>query len=144
MKFLIVILLALATTPLHSQCKIAEIIAKNKTAFTSPYKYDGFNYSKIEFNLVNQTLKKEFIAFKGQSYQLIFCTSGFEEIVRIAIYDNKDNSLVAGTSVGKETTVWSFFCTKTGTYTIEYEIPPSDTEQVHDGCVAMLIGFSEK
>jgi hypothetical protein len=144
MRTLLIALFLITGFNCSSQCSIAEIINKNKAGFTAPYKYDGFNYSQIEFGLINQTLKKEFIAFKGQKYQLLFCTSGFEETVRITVRDIKDNSLVAGTTVGKESTVWSFFCSKTGTYSIEYEIPPSDTDVAHKGCIAMLIGFSEK
>jgi hypothetical protein len=143
-KLLMIILLLLFSMLAPAQCRIAEIISQNKTGFQAPYKYDGFNYFKIGFTEQEQKIKKEFIAFKGQTYQLIFCTSGFEETVRISISESTNNSLVAGTTVGSDVTTWSFICTKTGSYTIEYDIPASETGVAHEGCIAMLIGFAEK
>ena len=129
---------------LYSQCRLAGIIKDNKLKIESPYKYDGFNYLKIEFGPDKKIQKREFIAFKGQKYSLLFCTEGFDENVRIQIIDAADSTVIAGSYLGEKITTWKFAPERTGTFGIVYEIPPSNTEATHDACIVMLIGFKEQ
>lgn len=142
--FIAFLMLITSNSLLLAQCKIAQLIQENKAKIPSPYKYDGFTYINFEFGQESKIQKKEFIAFKGQKYQLLFCTSGFEENVRIQIFDTKNNTLIAGTSVGDNVNNWTFAPSETGIFSIVYEIPPSYTKVAHEACIAMLIGFMEK
>ena len=47
------------------------------------YKYDGFSTTEFTFDTINKTINSDFVAFKGQKYYLLFCSSDFDEIVNI-------------------------------------------------------------
>lgn len=143
LRLLLFILFVFVSTALPAQCRIADMISATKTAFDKPYENDGFSYFKMEFSEKEQTINKEFLALKGKKYQLLFSISGFEETVLIQMYDSEGN-LLGGTSVGNEKTVGNLFIAKVGVYKIVYRIPPSETGIPHEGCIAMLIGVSEK
>jgi hypothetical protein len=128
-----------------AQYKIADIINSNKSKIISPYQYDGFKMNEFQFDLLHKNIRNEFIAFKNQKYQLLFCASAFDETVTIRIYNKKDSTaVVAEKKMNATTTNWMFEPPTADTYTIVYEIAPSDTEITHGGCIVMLIGFSKK
>jgi hypothetical protein len=128
-----------------AQYKISDIVNTNKLKITAPYKYDGFLMNEFKFDLINKNLHNEFIAFKDQKYKLLFCSSDFDETVTIRVYNKKSPTvLVAEKTIDGTTKNWTFEPPIAGTYSIIYEISPSNTEVVHAGCVVMLIGFSNK
>jgi hypothetical protein len=127
-----------------SQYKISEIVAENKVKIAKPYKYDGFLMNEFSFDLVNKDLTLEFVAFKGQKYELIFCSSSFEEEVLVSIYDKSaPNVKVAEKLISDKNRDWTFEPAKEGAYKIVYEIPPSNTDVEHNACMVMLIGFRD-
>ncbi|MDQ3046909.1 MAG: hypothetical protein M3R27_05120 [Bacteroidota bacterium] len=143
--FSITLLLLTFNSAAFAQCKLAGIINENKMKIPKPFKYDGFNLSNINFDSENHKIRSEFMAFKGQKYNLVICTSGFEEQVSITVLD-KDHSnfkLTEKILGGKENS-WSFEPQKAGSYTIVIDFPPSETGVEHKECIVMLIGFSEK
>ena len=142
-RYLLFSFLLISPYTITAQCRVADMISGSKTAFDKPYEYDGFSYFKMQFGQKTQTIRKEFLALKGKKYELLFCTSGFEEIIRIQLYDEQGN-LLAGTSIGNEKSITSFFTVKSGNYSIVYYIPASETGVEHEGCIAMLIGLSER
>lgn len=139
-----ILFISLLSLQLHAQCKIAELTSSTRTKIVKPYLYDGFNYVSFEFTQINQTLKKEFVAFKGQEYMLVFATSGFEERVEVTIFDTKKNQAVTTFVLGEGTNSFSFTPLKTGSYSIVYALAPSNTDVDHEECIAMLIGFADK
>lgn len=142
-SLLLILLLQIPLYSLQAQCRVADMVSGAKTSFDKHYEQDGFSYFKMEFSEKEQTIKKEFLALKGKKYQLLFSISGFEETVRIQMYDSEEN-LLGGTAVGSDKSLGTLYATKGGVYKIVYQISPSETGVPHEGCIAMLIGVSEK
>lgn len=140
----LVVIALLSGGNMFAQCKIADLVAANKVKIEKPFKYDGFSYINVEFNQVNQSIKKEFTAFKGQEYSLLFATSGFDETVAVEIFDTKKNQLVTRFQLGSGIASHEFHALQSGSYTINYGISTSDTDYDHPECIVLLIGFSEK
>jgi hypothetical protein len=127
-----------------SQYKISDIVAENKVKIEKPYKYDGFLMNEFTIGLINQNITLEFVAFKGQKYKLIFCSSSFEEEVMVSIYDKSaPNVKVAEKVISDKNRDWTFEPAKAGSYSIVYEVPPSNTDVEHKACMVMLIGFRD-
>ena len=134
---------------IFGQCKAKQIMKSCKPNVPKPYKYDA--YVVTEFTFDDKEKKKEvmFTAFNGMKYRLIFCSSGFEEPVKMNIYD-KSNRVKKGrnklydNAQGVDNNFWSFQPTKPGNYYIEYEIPKSIDGKVKTGCVVLLIGYAGK
>ena len=132
-----------------AQCKAKQIMKSCRPNITKPYKYDSYVVNNFTFGDKPQKVEVLFSAFQGQKYQIIFCTSGFEEPLAVNIYDKsyrvKNNRhKVYDSSQGIDNNFWSFQPTKSGNYYIEYDVPVSSTPGVKkEGCVIMLISFME-
>ncbi len=125
-----------------SQYKISQIVEENKFRIERPYKYDGFLMKEFSFDLINKNIPLEFVAFEKQKYQLYFCASKFEEQVLVSIYNKAAPTIkVAEKLLDQHVSTWVYEPTKAGTYTIVYEIPPSNTDVEHKACIIMLIAF---
>jgi hypothetical protein len=128
-----------------AQYKISQIVDDNKLQIPAPYKYDGFLMNEFTFDLVNKDIHNEFVAFKKQKYKLLFCGSGFEEAVTISIYDKEAPTVkVAEKVIDATNKTWTFEPEKAATYSIVYEVSPSNTDVEHKACMVMLIGFLTK
>ncbi len=148
-KFIFTILImvsALLCTNHNSfwQCKAKQIMKSCKPNVPKPYKYDA--YVITEFTFDNKVKKQEvlFTAFRGMKYRLIFCSSGFEEQVKMNIYDKssrvkKGRTKVYDNAQGVDNNFWSFQPAKAGNYYIEYDVPKSIDGKVKTGCVVLLI-----
>lgn len=101
--------------------------------------------NEFSFEQINKNIPIEFVAFKGQKYKLIFCTSEYEEQVIISIYDKANpNVKLAEKTMDASSKTWTYEPLVSATYSIVYEIPPSNTEADHKACMVMLIGFKGK
>jgi hypothetical protein len=127
-----------------AQYKISDIVDENKVKIEKPYKFDGFVMKEFNIGLVNLSIPIEFVAFKGQKYKLIICSSTFEEEVLVSIYDKSAPGVkIAEKIINQADRSWVFEPAKEGTYSIVYEVPPSNTDVEHKACVLMLIGFKD-
>lgn len=101
--------------------------------------------NEFSFEQINKNIPIEFVAFKNQKYKLIFCTSDYEEQVIISIYDKANPKVkLAEKVMDANNKTWTYEPLVSGTYSIVYEIPPSNTEADHKACIVMLIGFKGK
>jgi len=145
LKLLLLFLFLGFSSSAFSQYKISQIIEENKVSIKKPYKYDGFLMNEFSFDQINKNIPIEFVAFKKQKYKLIFCTSTYEEYVLIRIYDKANPKVVvAEQKMDSETPTWTYEPITDATYTIVYEVPPSNTDVDHKACIVMLIGFKTK
>jgi acetylornithine deacetylase/succinyl-diaminopimelate desuccinylase-like protein len=129
--------------------KIAEIVKNNKPKISSPYLFDGFATTYLQFNKQTKTVQSEFIALKGQKYKLHFCSSGFEEKVTVTIKlkanpKKEELIVVSTTSIVGSTPNFTIDIEKHGTYFIEYELPVTALEIDHKECVMLLNSYSTK
>ena len=138
--FCLVILLPL---PGISQCKVKSIVGGCKPNL-NPYGYDSYAITDIDFGDHPQKLEVQFTAFAHQKYKLVFCTSGFEENVRMNIYDKsnrvKNRQKVYDGNDGIDNVFWSFVPPKSGDYFIEYEVPAVANGEAKSGCVILIVG----
>ena len=128
-----------------AQCKMQAIIQDGQTHVKSPYKYNGYWMSKFIFDQKSKNIEGHFVAFQGEKYRIIFCSSGFEETLKISIYDKssrteKGRKKLYDSSESKEKNYWAFEPTKSGDYFIEYAIPPSKDGVERSACVVLIIG----
>lgn len=128
-----------------SQCKPRPIVKEYK-AQLKPYDYDGYATSDIEINEKVNKVEVEFTAFAGQKYRIVFCPTGFEEKIKLNIYDkssrNKKRNKVYDNEKNINNSFWIFEPAKNGTFYIEYETPPSAKGvATKQGCIIMLIGY---
>ena len=132
-----------------SQCNAKQIMKDSKPNIPKPYKYDSYAISEFIFDNTEKNVEVIFTAFTGQKYKLIFCSSGFEEPVKMNIYNKsvrvkKDRKKLYDNAEGIDNNFWSFEPTKSGNYYIEYSIPKSLNGKVKKGCVVLLIGCVDK
>ena len=144
---IIVLLASCHFVALAQQCQARHIIKECKPNI-APYQYDSYALNEITFDPEKtQVLEIEFTAFVGQQYKLVFTTSGFEEDVKLNIYDKnksaKNRTKVYDSENGIEKN-WMFEPNKAGTYYIDYEIPKSASGKKKSACTVMLIGFKDK
>lgn len=137
--------------PLAAQYKISQIIDENKIRIQEPYIYDGFVLSQFTMNNKTKLMQAEFTAFKGQNYQLYFCTSNFDDSVAVAVFDTqkaangkREELLHTFTKKGEPLL---FELNKKGNYTIEYSIPTCENAEygfTKNECVVVLISYKNK
>lgn len=72
-----------------AQCDLESIIKKGKAKITYPYQYDSYWMSRFKFDTKPQKIVGHFVAFEGEKYQIILCSSGYEEVVTVNIFDKK-------------------------------------------------------
>lgn len=143
--FFFLLIFSCTSNAVSAQYKISQLIDENKVQILPPYKYDGFVMKEFAFELINKDINIEFVAFKNQKYQLLFCASTFEEEVKITIYNkNNPTEKIGEKIIGGTTKNWTLELEKSGTYSVVYEIPPSNTDVEHKACIVMLIGFTGK
>lgn len=129
-------------------CKAKQIAAGCKDNIKKPFKYDSYALNEFTFDDKTKEVEVQFTAFAGQKYKIIFCSSGFDEQLKMNIYD-KSNKIknnrhqIFDNSQGIDSDFWSFEPPKTGNYFIEYSVPPSKDGKVRQGCVVMLVGYTE-
>jgi hypothetical protein len=134
---------------IFGQCKAKNIMKSCKPNVPKPYKYDSYVVTEFTFDDKEKKQEVMFTAFAGMKYRLIFCSSGFEEPVRMDIWDKsnrvkKGRNKVYDSSQGVDNNFWSFQPPKAGNYYIEYTVPKSSNGQVKKGCVVLLIGYAGK
>ncbi|MBL7890307.1 MAG: hypothetical protein JNL24_12180 [Bacteroidia bacterium] len=132
---------------LLAQCKIAEIVKNTKTKIEKPYIFDGFTTTNLSFTQQKRSVRSEFMAFKGQKYRLHFCSSEFEETVKVVIKQEQKNGTLLEVftgSVSAANTYFSFDIEKPGTYFIDFEVPERTLEVDHKECVIMLNSYKTK
>jgi hypothetical protein len=144
---LIAVIFLFTANTAYSQCKAKQISSRCRPNIKKPFKYDSYAVNEFVFDSKEKTVEVQFTAFKGVSYQLVFCSSGFEEGVTMNVY-NKSNRIKTGRvklydgAQGVDNNFWSFTPTKPGNYFIEYAIPKSIDGTTKTGCVVLLIGYS--
>ena len=126
------------------KCKAKEITEACRPNL-KPFKYDSYAYSELQFDNATKTVDVDFTVFASQKYKIIFCASGFEEMVKVYIYDKpktyKKRKKVYDNENGIDNLFWSFQTAKAGTYFIEYEVPPAKDGKKKKGCIVMIVGF---
>src|SRR6185312_819297 len=134
----------LDVTSLFSQCNPHKIAHKYKDNL-GDYKYDSFAYNPIQFTDKPQTIEVIFSAYSGMIYKLVFGTSFFDEDVKVSIYDKsmrvKNRKKLYDNSQGIDNLFWELPINKSGTYDIDYDVPPKGNFKSSDGCVVVLIGY---
>ncbi len=143
-------MLIFSTHQTTAQCSAKAIMKACKPNVVAPYKYDSYVISELKFDKKPKLVEVTFTAFEGQKYKLVFCSSGFEEEVKLDIY-NKSKATKNGrkklydNSQGIDNNFWTFEPPKSGNYFIDYTIPPSKDGTVKTGCVVLLVSYvSEK
>jgi hypothetical protein len=134
---------------IFGQCKAKNIMKSCKPNVPKPYKYDSYVVTEFTFDDKEKKEEVMFTAFAGMKYRLIFCSSGFEEPVKMDIWDKsnrvkKGRNKIYDSSQGIDNNFWSFQPPKPGNYYIEYTVPKSADGKVKKGCVVLLIGYAGK
>jgi len=146
-SIIIVGLLVAGGNDFFGQCKAKQIMKGCKPNVPKPYKYDSYVVTELKFDNKEKQEEIMFTAFQGNKYKLIFCSSGFDEPVKVNVY-NKSNHVKKGrtkyydNSQGIDNNFWSFEPKKAGNYYIDYEIPKSNDGTIKSGCIVLLIGFT--
>lgn len=135
-----------SNTLVFAQCASGtSIIDKCKMSIKNPYIYDGYWMSKFTFDDKTKKIEGHFVAFEGEKYQILFCSSGFEEVTTVCIYHKSSRAdqarvKVYDSSKNTNNSSWTFEPPKSGDYYIEYTIPPSKDGKVKEASVLILIG----
>ena len=135
--------------PCFAQCKAKQIMKACKPNINTPFRYDSYAVNEFTFDKKARKIELQFTAFQGMKYKIVFCASGFDEQVKMNIFD-KSNKVknnrhqLYDNSQGVDNNFWSFDPPKSGNYFIEYDVPPSNNGVTKQGCVVMLIAFTEE
>lgn len=129
-----------------SQCKAKQISKGCRDNVKKPYLYDSFAVNEFTFDSKAKQVEVQFTAFEGVKYNIVFCSSGFEEPVTMNIFDKtrtiKNNRhKLYDNSQGIDNNYWSFDPPKSGNYFIVYDVPPSIDGKEKKGCIVMLISY---
>ena len=128
-----------------AQCTVKTVIQNCKTHIANPYKYNGYWMSEFTFEQKSKKIEGHFVAFQGEKYHIVFCSSGFEETLKICIYnkssrESRGRKKLYDNSESNEKDYWTFEPPESGDYFIEYTIPPSKNGQMKKSCVVLIIG----
>ncbi len=129
-----------------AQCKDRKI-EKACKPMMKPFSVDGYGSNALPFDSLAKTVHVDFTAFPGEKYKLVFCASGFQEEVKIEIYDKSDRiktrTKVFEKVVGGTEQNAMFEPKKSGNYYIEYKVPAVDKAAAKNECIVLLIGYME-
>ncbi|MBI4929178.1 MAG: hypothetical protein HY841_00325 [Bacteroidetes bacterium] len=147
-KHIILTVLAGATfifnSDLSAQCKVKPIV-KMCMPQMAPFQYDSYVVKEITYGPKTKKETLDFQVFSDEEYKLVFGQTVLPQEVGITIYGmekGKKKILYFDESGKKSSQMFNFGPTKSGTYYIEYEIPPS-TAANQKGCFVVLIGIKE-
>ena len=129
-----------------AQCKVKPIV-KHCMPSLAPYQYDSYAVKEITYTARTKKEVVEFSVYSDEKYKLVFGKTELPQELNITIYEmdgsKKGKKIVFFDESGiKDNFVCSFNPTKTGTYYIEYEIPPA-TAPKQKGCMVVLIGIQD-
>jgi hypothetical protein len=128
-----------------AQCKVKPIV-KNLMPSLEPYQYDSYAVKEVVYGTKEKKEILEFSVYSGEEYKLVFGKTVLPQEIGITIYDehpkNKGKIIYIDESGKKDNFVCNFQPTKTGTYYIEFDIPPA-TAPNQKGCFVVLIGIKE-
>lgn len=131
------------STSHYGQCK-SKTLVNNCKLNLGQYLYDSFEQCKFEYTDKPQTLQVQFMTYKASGYKVLFCTGDEDGTVHVNIYD-KDvrvrNRKKVYDSKQSSGCFWAFQPPHTGTYFIEYSIPPASDKKRKRGCVIMIVGY---
>lgn len=144
-SFTLSILLAF-TSNAPAQCKVNPIV-KNCMSYLGNYQYDSYAIKKITYSSKKQVVVIEFSVYSDEEYKLVFGKTELPQELGITIYTKdpkrKDKKIVYFDESGKKDNfVCNFKPTTTGTFYIEYEVPPA-TASNQEGCMVVLIGIKD-
>ena len=131
---------------LQAQCKVKQIV-KHCMADLPPYQYDSYVMKEIVYGTKTKKEVIEFAVYSGEEYKLVFGKTVLPQEVGITIYDKRPSDkkrkiIFFDESGKKDDFVCNFKPTTTGSYYIEYEIPPASAPN-QKGCFVLLIGIKE-
>jgi len=146
--FSIVLFFLFENTTQSQKCNPKKISKEVRKNIAPPYLYSSSEISELTFGQKEKKVIVQFTALKDIKYKLLFCSSNFEEQVRINIYDKskaiKDRKKVYDNSQGVDNNYWVFEPPKHGKYYIEYDVPKSIDGTVKQGCVILVVGYLEE
>lgn len=134
----------LCSNPVFAQrCKMKPIV-QNCMGELAPYNYDSYAVKGILYGSKTKTESVDFVLFEGDSCKLVFCKSELPQALGITIYNSPPKEkyrkiIYIDDSGKKDQYVFSFKAEKTGSYYIEFEVPPA-TAPNQQGCIVVLIG----
>ena len=145
---LLSVLVVLSVNISFAQCKAKSLVKENKSKL-GDYKYDSYALNEIIYGEKKEKIEIEFSCYAGLEYKIIFCTSKLTQNIGITIYDkpktSKKRTVLYFDESGKDSYFATFSPSKTGTYFIEYEVPPAaQPKDKSKGCVVILIGMKQK
>ncbi|MBI2269505.1 MAG: hypothetical protein HYU69_04010 [Bacteroidetes bacterium] len=133
----------LLSYPCNAQCK-SKLLTGICKLNLGEFLYDSFEISKFDYSDVPQTIHVQFMTYKASRYKVLFCTGDQDDHVQVNIYD-KDvrvrNRKKVYDSKQSSGCFWVFQPPHTGTYFIEYTIPPTAKVKQKHGCVVMIVGY---
>lgn len=122
-------------------------IVKSNMASLQPFTYDSYAMKEIIYGQKEQSIVMEFSVYSDEEYKLVFCKSELPQSIEMNIYDgnpkSKNKKLIYFDETGKKDQyVCNFHPTQTGSYYIEYKVPPA-TEKNQKGYIIVLIGVKD-
>lgn len=144
--FVFIIGLLFIIPTIRAQEDIKSKVENCQNNIKNPYLYNGYWMKDFMIDASEKKVVGHFIAFEGEKYQLVFCSSDFEEHETIVIYERntgpeKKRKIVYENSQNSGNKIWEFVPTKSCDYFIEYTIPPSKTGLAKKAYVVLLIGI---
>jgi hypothetical protein len=136
--------------PADAQCKVSKVVENGKIKIDPAYLYDGFTLTNFTMNDKAKRMQVQFTALRGQHYKLYFSNSGFPEDVKISVFKEEKDGKLSADLLGQKDfkdKVIEFEIIKSGSYTINYEIPVCENAEygmTKNECIVMLISYQEK
>lgn len=136
--------LLLFSTALHAQCKVKPIV-KTCMPLLGEFQYDSYVIKEITYGTKTKKETLNFEVFSDEEYKLVFGQTALPQEVGITIYGlekGQKKILYFDESGKKSAQLFHFGPTRSGTYYIEYEIPPASAPG-QKGCFVLLIGIKD-
>ncbi len=138
--FIAILFILGASFTASSQCK--SFVKKHCLLDIDPYVYDGQLNSAIltEGDVAELLLT----LYAGQDYRILVCSQEILGKVEFNLYDTNRN-IIFSNKDHDYTTHWDFSSNTTQQLIVQVIVPKqeSNTEMLHNGCVAILKGFKE-
>ena len=134
----------LFTHDLFAQCKVKPIV-KACMPMMGDFMYDSYVVKEIVYGPQAKKETLDFEVFYDEQYKLVFGQTALPQEVGVTIFaleKGKKKIIYFDESGKKSSQTFNFGPTRSGTYYIEYDIPPS-TAPGQKGCFVLLIGIKE-
>lgn len=106
--------------------------------FLQKFELESIAYKEYTVFKDKKNIKAVFSTYTGETYRIMDLSEGFQDSVRMNVYNTKGDILYSSKSSSK---IFDFLAEESGDYTIEWIFSKGDYSRPDKKCVAFALGY---